>query len=362
MNKSNTLLSLGVLIKRNVKLFLKDKMTVFFSVLAPVIVLLIYILFLGELQVGSIQQILESEGIGSDIVSIQDVRGIVNNWMIAGVMGVSCITVALNANIMMVRDRAYGNINDVLSSPVKRWVLYASYIISCFIVTLSIALVVLVVSLCYLAGSGGFMISWKDFFAILGITILSTISSSCFTALVCGFIKSTSALAAANGIFATAIGFLIGAYLPFGMLPKAIGWIGCFIPGTYSVGLFKEYFLNGMFTNITSKLPADKVAEFMDKLSGQYSIKLEMFGQEITTGWMVLALLISIALFASLILIFYTNKKTNFFAVGKKVNKKKIKSSVVVECQPCKVEDASESKQENDESACEIKKEIKNKS
>ena len=36
MKKNNSMLSLGVLIKRNIKLFMKDKIIVFFSVLAPI--------------------------------------------------------------------------------------------------------------------------------------------------------------------------------------------------------------------------------------------------------------------------------------------------------------------------------------
>ena len=126
-NKNSNWLSLGVLIKRNIKLYMKDKMTVFFSVLAPIIILLVYILFLGDIQAQSIMSVFESQGYAG-LVTETEVRAIVNNWMISGVMGVSCITVALNANIIMVRDRMNGNVNDIISSPVKRWVLYLSYI------------------------------------------------------------------------------------------------------------------------------------------------------------------------------------------------------------------------------------------
>ena len=140
-NKCNNFLALGVLVKRNIKLYMKDKMTVFFSLLAPIIVLVLYILFLGDLQV---QNIMATIG---DAVSETEVRALVNNWMISGVMGVSCVTVALSANIIMVRDRMSGNVNDIISSPVKRWVLYLSYIISCFIITFTICLIVLFLSI-----------------------------------------------------------------------------------------------------------------------------------------------------------------------------------------------------------------------
>lgn len=298
-------------------------MTVFFSILAPVIILLLYVLFLGEMQAESILNILQQHAPDMALEEAEIVaRAIVNNWMISGVMGVSCITVALNANIVMVRDRQSGNVNDIISSPVKRWVLYLSYIISCFIITFCICLLVLMLSICYLAGTGGLMMRFSDFLVILCVTIVSVLSSAFFMVLICGFIKTTSALAAINGVFSAAIGFLIGAYLPFSMLPKYIQYIACFIPGTYSAGLFRNFFMGGVINHLEGKVPAETIS----KLLGDYSINLEFFGKTITAGWMVFAILISIAIFASLIVIFYSNKKTNFFTVVRKhkIRKKKV--------------------------------------
>jgi len=212
-----------------------------FSVLAPIIVLLIYILFLGDLQVESISGMLGEYGL-EGVLQKSDIQALINNWMIAGVMGVSCVTVAINANIVMVRDKMNGSINDILASPVKRWVIYASYIISCFLITFCICLIVLLLSIVYLAATGGLMLSFVDFLSIFGSTILSTLSSAFLATLICSFTKSTGTLAALNGIFGTAMGFLIGAYLPFSMMPKFMQYMACFIPGTYSAGLFRNFF------------------------------------------------------------------------------------------------------------------------
>ena len=318
--KNNNMLALGVLVKRNIKLYLKDKMTVFFSVLAPIIILLLYVLFLGKIQVDSIMGVLADYGIG-DALTETDIAGLINNWMIAGLMGVSCITVCINTNMVMLRDKASGNINDMLSSPVKRWVIFLSYIISCFLITLAICLIVLILAIIYLACTGGLMLSFVSFLAILGITIISTLSAAFFMVLICSFIKTPSALAALNGILSTAIGFLIGAYLPFSMLPPAMQYIACFIPGTYSVGLFKEYFLQGYLSNLAGKLPAD--GQIMELLEKNYSLSLDFFGIEVTTSWMTMVLIISIIVFGGLMVLFYSNKKTNFFNSTKKRLKKK---------------------------------------
>ena len=290
-------------------------MTVFFSVLAPIIVLLVYILFLGDLQADSIMSLFESQGYAEMITDVQ-VKAIVNNWMISGVMGVSCITIALNANIIMVRDRMTGNINDIISSPVKKWVLYMSYIISCFLITFTICFIVLMLSLCYLAGTGGLMMSFSDFLIIICVMIMSILSSAFFMVLICGFIKTTGALGALNSVFSTAIGFLIGAYLPFSMLPKYMQYIACFIPGTYSAGLFRNYFMGGIIRHL--EIPEDVLTNLLDSY-----FNLDFFGNKNTAGWMVLVVLISIVIFSALIVILYSNKRTNFFMMGRKNKKKK---------------------------------------
>lgn len=321
MKKNSNLSSLFVLVKRNIKVYMNDKITVFFSVLAPVIVLLLYILFLGELQVNSIMSSLKEAGL-EGLVQIGEVKAVINNWMISGVMGVSCITVAFNANNIMVRDRERGNINDVLASPIKRWVVYASYIVSCFIITMVISLIMLGLSLIYLAATHGLLMNIKDFFAILGITVLSVISASFAMVLLISFFKTAGALGAFSSIFTAAIGFLIGAYLPTSMLPKAIQYLTCFIPGTYSAGLFRNYLLRGPMEHITKVLPDD----FVHNLKSNYSISMEFFGTQISAGWMVFALVLSIVLFGALLVIFYSNKRTNFFFLQKKHKKAKKKA------------------------------------
>ena len=317
MKSKNNLLSLSCLVKRNIKLFLKDKMLVLFSVLAPLIILILYIFFLTDLQVGTIENVIKEAGI--DGIDPKLVTGFLNNWMLSGVMAVSCITVAFNVNTIMVRDRERGSVNDVLAAPVKRWVIYASYIITCFVLTFCICFIVLLVALIYLACTGGFMMSFVDFLAILGITIFSIVSSSFISVFLVSFMKTEGSLGAFNGIFAAAIGFLIGAYLPLSILPKPVQYFVCFIPGAYSAGLFRNYFLRGPMEKLLEVLPGDVVKQLM----GSYSVQMEFFGTTISSGWMVFALAISIIVFVGLLIIFYSNKKTNFFALGMRKKKKK---------------------------------------
>ncbi len=315
--KKNNALSLQVLIKRNISLFLKDKMTVFFALLAPIIVLGLYILFLGDIQLETVNGIIDGYGLE---IEKKVVMGFINNWMISGVMGVSCITVALNACTIMVRDRERGAVNDVLASPVKRWVLFASYIISCFLITFIICFIVLLVGIIYLACTGGLMMTFVDFLAIFATTIISILSSSVIMVLLASFVRSESALAACSGILSAIIGFITGAYMPLSVFPDAIQFFVCFIPGSYSAGLFRYLFLSGPTNILLRTLPPEVVGE----LTSAYSVEMRFFGGSvISAGWMALTLILSVIVFAGILIIFYSKKKTNIFLQRSKRKKAK---------------------------------------
>ena len=123
---------------RGIKIFLADKMGVFFSLLAPIIILMLYLLFLGDIQIDALKAQLEGIPYEEKTVS-----AIVDGWMIAGVMAVSCITVTFASQNVLVKDRENGTLADFLAAPVKRGAIAASYMIFNIIVSAIICLAVL---------------------------------------------------------------------------------------------------------------------------------------------------------------------------------------------------------------------------
>ena len=70
--------------KRNLRLFVRDKALVFFSFLSVIIILGLYVLFLGEIQVNNIKQ-----SIGMDLPEID---ALVYAWMLPGLIAVASMT------------------------------------------------------------------------------------------------------------------------------------------------------------------------------------------------------------------------------------------------------------------------------
>ena len=299
--EGHTLYALASMTRRNLKIFLRDRAAVFFSLLAPLIVLLLYILFLGDVQVESVR------GAIPEGVAVEDgaVRGFVDSWMVAGVLSVACITVSLGANSVMVQDRVRGVIRDSMAAPVRRAAVTASYFLYNFIVTAFICLLVSGACLLYLYASGGFFLTGADIVTAIGILLLSALSATTLTVLVTSFFRSESALSAFVGIVSAAVGFVIGAYMPMSIFPRAVQYAVCFIPGTYSASLFRTVLMRGAHANLAHALP-DEAAQ---GIADAFSMRLDFFGAEVPVYAMWLVLAGSALLFALLNILFSARRR-----------------------------------------------------
>jgi multidrug/hemolysin transport system permease protein len=294
-------LAFGQLVKRNLKLFFLDKAGVFFSMLAPLIVLLLYILFLGDLQV---QNVVNSVPIGIPL-NEKAVKAYVDSWMMAGVLSISCITVSLGANTVMILDKTKGVLNDFISSPVKRWVINASYFMSNFLTTVVITGVTYIICLVYLAISGGWYLTFLNVLLIFTTIILSSASATLMTVLICGFLRTEAAFSGLIGIMSAVIGFFIGAYMPMSIMPKGLQYISGLIPGTHSAGLFRTYLMSGALENLGKGMPQ----ELLNSLSEIFSMKINLFGTSVGPAIMYAFLGGSILLFGILGYFISFNKK-----------------------------------------------------
>ena len=261
---------LGMLIKRSLNIFLKDKMSVFFSLLAPLIVLAVYVLFLADIQVDAVKSNFENVPIDDKLI-----KNFVDAWMLAGVISVACITVSFSAQNIMIADKERGVLVDILSSPIPRGLIGVAYLISNIIISLCLCYIVLAISFVYMAISG-WTLSVSDVFLLLALTLVSVVSAGTLSTLICFAVKTNAQHGAFVGITSAVIGFLIGAYMPLSMFPKAVQYITLFVPGTYSAVLFRNLFMDGALEKIADIAP---IAD--NELRKAFSMELDFFGTTI---------------------------------------------------------------------------------
>lgn len=272
---SDDFFALVKLAGRALKIFLLDKGAVLFSLLAPLILLLLYALFLGDVLFSSVSSALPPG------VKLPDstVKAFIDSWVTSGVMSVGCITVSLSANTVMVQDRERGFNRDALVSPVGGGVVTLGYFLYNFVVTLFICSVTLGVCFVYLAVSGSFLMTAADVFAVVGITALSCLSSTLVNVFISGFFRSNAAFSAFVGLVSAVIGFLIGAYMPLGILPGYVRALTCFFPGSYSASLFRCFFMRGALSAL-----GGTSAEAYSSLASSYAVGFDFFGIPLGVG------------------------------------------------------------------------------
>ncbi len=295
--------------RRNLKIFLKDKANIFFSLLSPLIVLGLYVLFLGRVQTDGL---LSALGDAATPQAKRAIESFCDAWMLVGCLSCACITVPLCACGIMVQDKKRGITADLMASPIPKWMPSAAYFLSILAAGLVISFIVLAISFLWLAASGSWFLSVADVFGCIGALVLSVLSSTTILSLVTGFLRSEGAFTGMNVIVGTVIGFLIGAYMPISYFPKGVQYFTLFIPGSYSAGLFRNLIMGGALDNIGKVI----APEFASTLSKEFSLTLDFFGADITVGVMA-------AVLAATAVIFFAIEFTlSFIHIRKRKNKR----------------------------------------
>lgn len=221
------------LMKRNLKLYFRDKVSVFFSLLGVFIIIGVYVMFLGKMMVDYTE----------DLVGTNS-RYLMISWIMAGVISVTTITTCNGAFGIMVEDIALKRMRDFKVSPIKRWQLVLSYVLSAMVVGLIMSVLTLLLSELYIYVDGGKILSFSALMKVLGLILISVFSSSAMIFMIMSFIKSQNAFGTASSIIGTLIGFLTGIYIPLGNLPSGVQTIIKFFPLSHSGVMLRQVMMN----------------------------------------------------------------------------------------------------------------------
>ena len=293
---------LGSIVKRNCKLFFKDKGMFFTSLITPAILLVLYATFLGNVYESSFQSAIP------DGVNIEQelIRATVGGELASSLLAVCCITVAFCSGLLMVQDKVSGSIKDLTVSPVKSSTLAIGYFISTALSTLLICFVAVAACMFYLYTTGWF-ISLADFLLICLDVVLLVLFGTALSSIV-SYPLSTSGQASAVGTIVSAgYGFVCGAYMPISSFQEGLQRVLSFLPGTYGTSLLRNHFLRGVFSEMNAKgFPDDVVEGIRDSID----CNLYFFSNKVEIGRMYLILaLSSVVLIAIYVLLNFIKRK-----------------------------------------------------
>jgi len=236
------------LIKRNVKLFFKDKGMFFTAMVTPIILLFLYAVFLGDVFRNSFVA-----GLPEGFVLSEDILdALVGGQLVSSILSVSCVTVAFCSNFLMVQDKANGVLKDLKISPVKRSTLAVSYYAATLISTLIICFTATIISLVYVSFIGWYMTFADIVLLFLDVLVLSLFGTA-LSSIINYFLSSQGQISAVSSIVTAGYGFICGAYMPISSFATGLQKVLLFLPGTYGTSLIRNHSLGGVFAEMESQ-------------------------------------------------------------------------------------------------------------
>lgn len=284
------------LIKRNTKMFFKDKGAFFVSMITPIILLILYITFLGN-----VYRTTYTSGIPAGFSLSEDIlNGLVGGQLFSSLLAVSCVTVAFCSNMLMVQDKVSGAKNDLLIAPLKKSKLALSYYISTLISTLLICVVATVACFVYLAIVGWYL-SVLDIVMIFLDVFLLVMFGTALSSVINHFLTSQSQISAVGSIVSACYGFICGAYMPISSFGTGLQKVLSFLPGTYGTSLIRNHAMRGVFDEMVSQgFPTQVVESFKDAID----CNIYFFDKQVSIGAMYAVMAASVlVLIAAYVLI-----------------------------------------------------------
>ena len=251
-----------ILIKRDIKLFFKDKGMFFTSLITPAILLVLYATFLGNVYRDSFMSNLP------DTLSLSNslIDGLVGGQLISSILAVSCVTVAFCSKFLMVQDKANGTIKDLRMSPVNAVVLSLSYYIATLISTLIICFAATGICLVYLRMVGWYLSLADVGFLFIDI-ILLVLFGTALSSIINFFLSTQGQISAVGTIISAGYGFICGAYMPVSSFGEGLQKVISFLPGTYGTALIRNHSMQGVLTEMEKQgIPSGIIEELKNSL------------------------------------------------------------------------------------------------
>lgn len=279
-----------VLVRRNLHVFWRDRGQVFFSLLAPLILLMLYVLFLGRMQVENMRQ-------GMEGANAAEIEGFVYAWVLSGMVMITTLTSSLSALSAFVDDRVSGRFKEFRVSPVRNTELFVGYMVAGLLTSLTLSMVVLVVGSFAFGALYG---TWADaagYAQAVGYTALLCLTFAGLAGLAVTFVRSSGAYSGLATMVGTLAGFLAFAYIPIGAVSTGVANVLNALPFAQGAMLLRDPLAGPALERMLEPMPAAAQPEVMDEIR-------KLFGFDAWIGDFQLAPLLVVGILAVLAVAF----------------------------------------------------------
>lgn len=262
---------------RNNKAFRRDKMSVFFSLLSIIIVIVLYALFLQKMQVDALKQFTEAT---AQLVTMT------KEWIVAGLLSMIAVSTTLAAFNIAVNDLESKATADLLTAPLSRAAIQMSYVGNAFVIGTAFSFAALIGCEIFLVASGGSWLSFASLLEVSGILLLSVLLASAFNVFLVLFVNTQNAFSTLSTLIGTLIGFLCGIYVPIGVLPSFAQHLIMYFPISHTTLLLRNAFMENSLVHVFEGAPADAAEQY--KLLYGVTYKLHGNLLDLSTSYMII--------------------------------------------------------------------------
>ena len=286
------------LISRNRKVYTRDRLAFFMSFLSVIILILVYQVFLGQIQIDAIKEALGSDTASSDTIKM------VNYWLISGLTTIVSMTSTLGAFGVMVSDKEKKLSEDFKVSPISNFKVELSYAIFAILFGIILTMFSCVFAIGIFNGLSSLLdYSVMDYLKIFGIVSLSTVLSAAIVLPILAFIRTSSAFTTLSTIVGTFIGFISGVYLSIGSVGKTLQQVMTWFPMTQVNALLKQVLMKDSIAQVFDSAPSSVVNEYKES----YGVVLQnVSGDHLSNQFMLIY--ISLIIVSLLTLYFFIKK------------------------------------------------------
>lgn len=277
-----------IIAQRNLRSYFRDPTSVFLSMLSALILLLLYVLFLGQLQIDAIAE--SYPGPSPDAIPV-----FVYSWVFSGIVTVTTLTTSLAVTGTYVDDRVSGRFKDFRVSPVRPLQVVSGYQISAFVVSVMMGAFVLLLGIGIIGAKEGVWLRAAAILEAVGVVVILSAAFGSVAALITSFVRSHGAFTAASTITGTVIGFLAGAYLPVGMLSQSTRDVMNALPFSPGAMLMREPLASAALDELTAG-HADARSELREYFGFDLSV-----GSSPVQPWLVIMLLLTMTVVLTMI-------------------------------------------------------------
>lgn len=277
---------LAAVIKRNMKIYIRDKGTVFFSLLSALIVICLMVFFLGDMNIESILELLEQFSGREQAADQKNAELLVLIWTCAGILSINAVTVSLAAYSGMIKDRVNGRLNSIYTAPISRFQITLGYIVSAWIASVWICILTLFITEGYGVIKGMEPYSLLTHLQLIALIMINSFVYAALMYPLAMIAKTDGAWSGFGTVIGTLVGFLGGIYIPIGSLSDGVAGLMKCTPVIYGTAMFRNIMTQNILEDTFQNIPENVISEYSEVMG----IQLTVFDHTLTVmnEWILL--------------------------------------------------------------------------